>query len=606
MHRTHTCNDLTAKNIWDEVTLSGWVSNRRDHGGIIFIDLRDRYGLTQVVFDPADDAAAHKTADGFRSEYVIKAKWKVRSRPEGQANPNMQTWEIEVIIGSVELLSKSKTPPFELDEHADEANEDVRLKYRYLDIRRKKILDYIKFRSTMTTYTREWFTTRDFLDVQTPILANSSPEGARDFLVPSRLHPGEFYALPQAPQQFKQLLMVWWVDKYFQIAPCFRDEDPRADRHAWDFYQVDCEMSFVEQSDVFDVVESYICDITSELSDKKILTETQGRDVMREWGKFFTLTYEQAIEKYGSDKPDLRYGLELIDVADIFEKSTNEIFSGIASDPKTNRIKALRVPNGDNVFSKTQMKGFEDYVRKFGAQGLGYFQMQEEGLKGPLGKFFSEDDLGDIVERTGLEVGDVVFFGAGEKWLVCNYMGRFRNYLAELMKLADSSEIAFCWITDFPIFEQDEVTGKIDFEHNPFSMPQGGVTDFEKEWEDLLSVKWWQYDLACNGYEILSGAIRNHDVEALVKAFEKVGRSADEVKEKFGAVYEAFQYGVPPHGWFAIGMDRLMMIYLDEENIRDIYAFPKSGKARDEMMNSPIRVEDEQLDELHLEIKEGE
>ncbi len=606
MHRTHTCSELTAKNIDEEVTLTGWVSNRRDHGGIIFIDLRDRYGLTQVVFDPEDDANAHKTADSFRSEYVIKAIGKVRSRPEGQANPNMETGEIEIITSSVELLSKSKTPPFELDEHAEQANEDVRLKYRYLDIRRKKILDYIKFRSTMTTYTRNWFTGKDFLDVQTPILANSSPEGARDFLVPSRLHPGEFYALPQAPQQFKQLLMVGGIDKYFQIAPCFRDEDPRADRHAGDFYQVDCEMSFVEQSDVFDVVEAYLLDITSELSDKKILTESPGSDTMREGGRFFTLTHKQAIEKYGSDKPDLRYGLDLIDVADIFAKSTNEIFSWIASDLETNRIKALRVPNGDNVFSKTQMKGFEDYVRKFGAKGLGYFQMQEEGLKGPLGKFFSEDDLKDIVERTGLEVGDVVFFGAGERDLVCSYMGRFRNHLAGLMKLADSSEISFCWITDFPIFERDEVTGKIDFEHNPFSMPQGWPSDFNKSGDELLDVVWYQYDLSCNGYEILSGAIRNHDIESLVKAFEKVGRSADEVKEKFGAVYEAFQYGVPPHGGFAIGIDRLMMIYLDEENIRDIYAFPKSGKARDEMMNSPIRVEDEQLEELQLEVKETE
>lgn len=606
MHRTNTCNELTAQHIGQEVTLCGWVSNRRDHGGIIFIDLRDRYGLTQVVFDPEDDKASWELADSFRSEYVIKVTGKVRNRPEGQANPNMHTGEIEVIISSVELLSKSKTPPFELDEHGEEANEEIRLKYRYLDIRRKKILDYIKFRSEMTTYTRNWFTQKDFVDVQTPILANSSPEGARDFLVPSRLHPGTFYALPQAPQQFKQLLMVWGVDKYFQIAPCFRDEDPRADRHAGDFYQVDCEMSFVEQSDVFDVVESYLLDITSELTDKKILSETLGKDVIREWGKFFTLTHEEAIEKYGTDKPDLRYGLEMVDVLDIFAKSTNEIFSGIAAGSKSNRIKAMKVPNGDNVFSKTQMKGFEDYVRKFGAKGLGYFQMKEDGLKGPLNKFFSQEDLEEIVERTQLEVGDVVFFGAGEKKLVCNYMGRFRNYIAELMNLADDNEISFCWITDFPIFERDEETGKIDFEHNPFSMPQWWVADFEKEGDDLLAVKGWQYDLACNGYEILSGAIRNHDIDSLVKAFEKVGRSAQEVKEKFGAMYEAFQYGVPPHGWFAIGIDRLMMIYLNEENIRDIYAFPKSWKGRDELMNSPIAVEGEQLHELKLELNEEE
>ena len=505
MLRTHRCSDLTDKNIKEEVTLCWWVSNRRDHGGIIFIDLRDRYGLTQIVFDPADDEASWKLADSFRSEYVIRATWKVRSRPEWQANPNMVTGKIEVITSRVELISKSKTPPFELDEHSEEANEEIRLKYRYLDIRRKKILDYIKFRSHMTTYTRQWFTQRDFVDVQTPILANSSPEGARDFLVPSRLHPGEFYALPQAPQQFKQLLMVGGVDKYFQIAPCFRDEDPRADRHAGDFYQVDCEMSFVEQSDVFDIVENYILDLTKEISNKKVLTQTQGKDTIRESGKFFTLTHEEAMEKYGSDKPDLRYGMEMVDVLDIFARSTNEIFSGIAADTAINRIKAMKVPNGDNVFSKTQMKGFENYVRTFGAKGLGYFQMKEEGLKGPLNKFFSEEDLQEIVRRTDLKIGDVIFFGAGEKKLVCNYMGRFRTYIADLMKLADNTEISFCWITDFPIFEKDEATGKIDFEHNPFSMPQWGVKDFEKQWDELLDVKGWQYDLSCNGYEILSG-----------------------------------------------------------------------------------------------------
>lgn len=603
MHRTHTCSELTAKNIGEEVTLSAWVSNRRDHGGIIFIDMRDRYGLTQVVFDPEDDKQAWETADKFRSEYVIKATGKVRARPDGQANPKMHTGEIEVIISKVELISKAKTPPFELDAHAEEANEEIRLKYRYLDIRRQKIQDFIKFRSNMTTYTRNWFTQRDFLDVQTPILANSSPEGARDFLVPSRLNPGEFYALPQAPQQFKQLLMVGGIDKYFQIAPCFRDEDPRADRHAGDFYQVDCEMSFVEQDDVFTVVEDYLLDITKDLSSQEVVLETVGKDTMRENGKFFTLTHHEAIEKYGSDKPDLRYGLELVDVADIFAKSSNEIFSSIASDITNNRIKALKVPGGDKVFSKTQMKGFEKYVRQFGAGGLGYFQMKEDGLKGPLNKFFEESDLQEIVDRTELVEWDVIFFGAGERDLVCNYMGRFRVYLAELLELQDPTKISFCWITDFPIFEKDETTGKIDFEHNPFSMPQGGPSDFDKTGDDLLDVIGYQYDLSCNGYEILSGAIRNHDIESLVKAFETVGRSADEVKEKFGAVYEAFQYGVPPHGWFAIGFDRLMMIYLNENNIRDVYAFPKSGKAQDMMMNSPIAVENDMLEELSLKVE---
>lgn len=601
MHRTHTCSELTSENIGQEVTLSGWVSNRRDHGGIIFIDLRDRYGLTQIVFDPEDDRNSWETADGFRSEYVIKATWNVRLRPEGQANSNIKTWEIEVIITKVELISKSKTPPFELDGHGETANEEIRLKYRYLDIRTQRIQDFIKFRSHMTTYTRNWFTARDFLDVQTPILANSSPEGARDFLVPSRLNPGTFYALPQAPQQFKQLLMVGGIDKYFQIAPCFRDEDPRADRHAGDFYQIDCEMSFVEQEDVFKVVEDFLVDISTELSDKKIITKSPGNDNIRENGKFFTLTYDEALEKYGTDKPDLRFGLNMIDVADIFKKSSNEIFTSIAADSENNRIKALKVPNGDNVFSKTQMKGFEDYVRKFGAKGLGYFQMKEDGLKWPLCKFFQDADLAELVERTGLKAGDVIFFGAGERNLVCSYMGKFRNHLADMMNLRDNSQLSFTWITDFPMFEADEVTGKIDFSHNPFSMPQSSIENLSQE--ELLKVKAFQYDLACNGYEILSGSIRNHSTENLVNAFKIVGREEAEVKEKFGAMYEAFQYGVPPHGWFAIGMDRLMMIYKDEENIRDIYAFPKSGKAQDMMMQSPMRVEENLLDELSIKVE---
>ena len=609
MLRTHNNWELTAKNIGEKVTLTWWVSNRRDHWWIIFIDLRDRYWLTQIVFDPADNKEAWEIADKFRSEYVIKATWTVRARPEGQENPKMKTGEIEIIIDEkVELLSSSKTPPFELDEFAWDINEELRLKYRYLDLRRPKLLNYMSFRAKMTNYTRNWFSKRDFLDIQTPILANSSPEWARDFLVPSRLHPGTFYALPQAPQQFKQLLMVAWVDKYFQIAPCFRDEDPRADRHAWDFYQIDCEMSFVEQDDVFDVVENFLIDMTKDLTNKEIITKTPWNDKLRENGKFFKLTYEEAMEKYGSDKPDLRFWLEIVEVSDIFARSTNEIFSSIASDPKKNRIKALRVPKWDEYFSKTQMKNFEKFVREYGAGWLGYFQMKEDGLKGPLNKFFSEEYLQEIIDRTWLQAWDVVFFWAWEKDVVLNYMGKFRNHLAELIneklnwKFIDKNKLAFCWITDFPIFEKDSETGKIDFEHNPFSMPAWGIKDLEKEGDELLEVKGLQYDLACNWYEILSGAIRNHDIKSLVKAFEKVGRTEEEVKEKFGAMYEAFEYWVPPHWGFAIGFDRLQMIYLDEDNIRDIYAFPKSGKWADLMMNSPIKVEEEQLRELHIEL----
>jgi len=599
MLRTHNCNELTTENVWQEVILSGWVSNRRDHGWIIFIDLRDRYWVTQLVFDPEDDKHSWELADSFRAEYVIKVTWKVRSRPEWQANPKIKTWEIEIVVSNVELLSKSKTLPFEIDWHWELSNEEIRYKHRYIDLRRPKVLENIKFRSDLTTYTRNWFTKNDFLDVQTPIFTVSSPEWARDFLIPSRLHPGCFYALPQAPQQYKQLLMVGWIDKYFQIAPCFRDEDPRADRHSCEFYQIDCEMSFVEQDDIFWVVESFITDVVRDLSNKTIMDN-----------KFYQMSYKESMEKYGTDKPDLRYWMEMIDVDDIFINSTNEIFSSIASDNKNNRVKALVVKNWDNYFSKTQMKNFEKYVREHWAQWLGYFQMTDEWLKWPLNKFFSKSDLDKIISRTGLEVWDVVFFGAWDRDLVLSYMWKFRIHLAEVIneitwwKFINKDLLAFAWIKDFPFFQVNKETWKLDFSHNPFSMPKWWISAFDRE--NLLEVESFQYDLSCNWYEILSGSIRNHDVECLVKAFELIGRTKEEVIDKFGAIYEAFQYWVPPHGWFAIGMDRFMMILKDESNIREVYAFPKSWKAQDLMMNSPSVIDKEQLDELHIQIKKEE
>lgn len=599
MLRTHKCNEANKSLVWEKVTLAGWVSNRRDHGWIIFIDLRDRYGVTQVVFDPEHNSEAHGEADKLRSEFVINVEGTVRLRPEGQENPNLPTGEIEVIVDSLKVLSKSKTPPFELDSHGNEANEELRLKYRYLDLRRKKILDYMKFRSRMTTFTRNWFTENDFLDVQTPILANSSPEGARDFLVPSRLHPGKFYALPQAPQQFKQLLMVGGIDKYFQIAPCFRDEDPRADRHAGDFYQIDCEMSFVEQSDVFDVVEAFLNDATASLSDKKVLTETVNGDKVREGGSFFHLTHKEAMEMYGSDKPDLRFGLKFVDLTDVYVNSEFSVFNTVANSGGV--VKAIKLEG--QKMSRKDIDELTKVAQKAGAKGLAYIiydDAEEGGKKSPILKFMGETEISEMEARLKPQNGDIVFFSADEFERAVKILNVVRLALRDKFNLASENEIAFAWITDFPIFEKDEDTGKIDFEHNPFSMPQGGIADFDRE--DILEVKGLQYDLACNGYEILSGAIRNHDVDALVKAFEMVGRSEEEVKNKFGAMYEAFQYGVPPHGGFAIWMDRLMMIYVDEENIRDIYAFPKSGKAQDLMMNSPTEVDAEQLNELSLEV----
>ena len=609
MLRTQNCAQLTKKNIWEKVTLTGWARHRRDHGWIIFIDLSDRYWLTQIVFDPEHNKDVWEIADKVRNEYVLQVVWTVRSRPEGQANPKLVTWEIEVIIDEIKILAESKVLPFEVDEFHINAGEEIRYKHRYLDLRRKPVLDKMLFRNKMLHFTRNWFYERDFTEVQTPILANSSPEGARDFLVPSRLNPGCFYALPQAPQQYKQLLMVGGMDKYFQIAPCFRDEDPRADRHAGDFYQIDCEMSFVEQKDIFDVAEDFMVYLSEKMSDKKILDKVHSNIPLRENGKFFNLTFDESMEKFGSDKPDLRYGMEMVDVADIFERSSNEIFSSIASDKEKNRIKALKVINWDNVFSKSQMKNFEKWVKQYWAQGLWYFQMKEDGLKWPLNKFFTEEDLQEIVDRTELKTWDVIFFGAGKKDVVLSYMWKFRNHLAELLNLANKDELAYVWITDFPMFEKDENTQKVDFSHNPFSAPQGGFEAIKtKEWEELLKVKAYQYDLVLNGYEISSGSIRNTDIKALVKAFEKVWRTEQEVKEKFGAMYEAFQYWVPPHGGFALGMDRIMMVFTDEDNVREVYAFPKTWKWQDLMMNSPSKVDEEQLGDLHIELdlEEGE
>jgi len=604
MFRTHTCWEITTKNIGEKIILAWWARHRRDHGWIIFIDLTDRYGTTQVVFDPEHNKETHQIADKVRSEYVLQVSWTVRKRPEGQTNEKLITWQIEVIIDEIKILSQSKVLPFEIDEFHIDVSEEIRYKYRYLDIRRKQVSEKLIFRNKLLNFTRNWFFQRDFIEVQTPILSNSSPEWARDYLVPSRLNPWKFYALPQAPQQYKQILMVAGIDKYFQIAPCFRDEDPRADRHAWDFYQIDCEMSFVEQKDVFNVVEDYVMEAVKTFVQKTIIKESGWKDKIRENWNFFILSYDEAMEKYGSDKPDLRYGLYMVDVLDIFAKSTNEIFLNITKDPTKNRIKALKVPDGDNIFSKTQMKNFEDYVKKYGAWGLWYFQMKEDWLKWPLNKFFKQEDLDELVKRIDIKVWDVVFFWAGKKELVLNYMWKFIEHIAKLLNLKDNTKLAFTWIVNFPIFEKNEITWKIDFEHNPFSMPSGWIKDFEKTNEDLLDVKWFQYDLVCNGYEILSWAIRNHDIKSLIKAFEKVWRKKQEVVEKFGAMYEAFQYGVPPHGGFAIWFDRFMMILIDEDNVREVYAFPKTGKWIDIMMNSPSKVDDEQIKELHIEIKD--
>lgn len=590
MYRTHNCDGLTLKNIDEEVMLSGWVSNRRDHGGIIFIDLRDRYGLTQVVFDPEHDKNSWELRDNFRSEYVIKISGKVRTRPDGQSNPNLKTWEIEVIVHDVELLSKSKTPPFELDEHWNLANEELRYKYRFVDLRRRKALENVKFRSKFLTFTRNWFTERDFLDVQTPLFTSSSPEWARDFLIPSRLHPGKFYALPQAPQQYKQLLMVGWIDKYFQIAPCFRDEDPRADRHACEFYQIDSEMSFVEREDVFRVVESYIKDVVGALTSKRIMDD-----------HFYIMSYDEALDIYGTDKPDMRFDLKFKDLTSIFKNSDFSVFRSVVDGGWV--IKALKL-EGQNMTRK-DIDELTKVAIDAWAKGLAYiiYDMEVERWKrSPILKFFSEVEIESLEDIMQPKDGDIIFFSAADYDLAISVLDKVRLSLRDKFNLADNNLLSLCWIVDFPMYEKDEATGKLDFAHNPFSMPRGWIDAFNSG--DILSMKANQYDLACNGYEILSGSIRNHLVDVMIKAFEIVGRWEQEVKDKFGAMYEAFQYGVPPHGWFAIGMDRFMMILTDEKNIREVYAFPKAWRAQDLMMSSPATVDKEQLEELHIRVVE--
>jgi aspartyl-tRNA synthetase len=585
--RTHYCEEITEDLIGQEVTVAGWVVSRRDHGGVIFIDLRDKEEIVQLVCDPADSEAAHKVADQVRDQYVVIATGKVRPRGEGLENPNLKTGKVEIVVKELKIENTSKPMPFDLGD--EKVNEEIRLKYRYLDLRTPKMHKIFRLRSRAAIAARNSLSEMGFMEVETPVLTKSTPEGARDYLVPSRVWPGEFYALPQSPQLFKQLLMISGFDRYFQIAKCFRDEDLRADRQP-EFTQIDVEMSFCDQEKVIEVAERLIRDIWAACDQWEKLP-----------AQFPRMSYDEAMEKYGSDKPDLRFGLEMVDVIDIFERCDNEIFSTIAKSPKKNRIKALKVPNGDNIFSKRQMKGFESYVRKFGAQGLGYFQMKEEGLKGPLTKFFTEEDLQAIIERCDLKVGDVVFFGAGEKKVVLDYMGRFRLYLAELMEIIPDDVFKFVWIVDFPMFEVEE--GKLKALHHPFTMPklnEKGGLDYE-EIEDLKSVA---YDLVLNGTELGGGSIRIHKPEIQKEIFKLLGISDEEAKEKFGFLLEALEFGAPPHGGFAMGFDRMIMLLAGTESIRDVIAFPKTQRAQCLLTQAPSPVDPEQLKELHIRLRQ--
>lgn len=577
--RTHYCTDVTEKLIGETVSVAGWVNSRRDHGGIIFIDLRDKSGLVQLVADPQDCKEALAIAENVRDEFVLIAKGKVRARGEGLENPNLITGKIEIILENLVIENRSKPMPFDIND--EKVNDEIKLRNRFLELRSKKSFDIFQLRSKATIQARNSLDELGFLDVETPILTKSTPEGARDYLVPSRVHAGEFYALPQSPQLFKQLLMIAGFDKYFQIAKCFRDEDLRADRQP-EFTQIDVEMSFCTQDDVMKVAEKVIYDIFTKCG-KKIPST------------FKRMKYSEAMETYGSDKPDLRFDMPLIDVIDIFANSTNEIFSEIAKDKKNNRIKALRCPNGDNIFSKRQMKSFEDYVRKFGAKGLGYFQLKEDGLKGPLTKFFTEADLEEIIKVTKLEVGDVVFFGAGAKKVVWDYMGRFRLFLANEMNIVPKDAYEFLWVVDFPMFEVED--GKTKALHHPFTMPK----DLNKD--DLEEIESIAYDVVLNGTELGGGSIRIHKEEIQSKVFDLMGIGEAEAKEKFGFLLDALAYGAPSHGGFALGLDRMIMLLAGTDSIRDVIAFPKTQKAQCLLTQAPSPVDEEQLKELHIRVR---
>ncbi|MHA6266067.1 aspartate--tRNA ligase [uncultured Aliiroseovarius sp.] len=608
--RSHTCAELNKSNVGDTVRLSGWVHRIRDHGGVLFVDLRDHYGITQVLCDP--DSPVFADLEKVRSEWCIRIDGNVKARDESLINDKIPTGEIEVFVRDLEVLGASEELPLMVFGD-QEYPEETRLKYRFLDLRREAMQKNMKLRSDVVTSMRKRMWELDFREYQTPIITASSPEGARDFLVPSRLHPGKFYALPQAPQQFKQLMMVAGFDKYFQIAPCFRDEDPRADRSPTDFYQLDMEMSFVTQQDVFDTIQPVLKGVFEEFGG--------GRKVDQDWPQ---ISYKDAALWYGTDKPDLRNPIKMQVVSDHFRGSGFAIFAKLLEQEGT-EIRAIPAPTGGS-------RKFCDRMNKFAQQeglpGMGYIFWREKtadavaqelgipvkdaqaklksgevegGMEaaGPLAKNIGPERTEAIRQQLGLGIGDAAFFLGGKPKAFEPVAGRARNVIGDELNLLDRDRFAFAWIVDFPIFQMDDETGKLDFDHNPFSMPQGGMEALEG---DPLAVRGYQYDLACNGYELVSGAIRNHKPEIMFKAFDLAGYGEDEVRKRFGGMVNAFQYGAPPHGGCAAGVDRIVMLLADQENIREVVMFPMNQRAEDLMMNAPSEPQNEQLRELHLRV----
>ena len=578
VYRTHNCGALSHADIGQTVKLSGWVHRKRDHGGVVFIDLRDHYGLTQCVVDSTDSAFG--AAEQLRNESVITITGEVRARSEDTVNKALSTGEIEVQIAALELQSAADTLPLQVNSEED-SGEEVRLRYRYLDLRRQRPHANIMLRAKIIQSIRQRMVALGFTEFQTPILTASSPEGARDFLVPARLHPGKFYALPQAPQQFKQLIMVSGFDKYFQIAPCFRDEDSRADRSPGEFYQLDLEMSFVEQADVFAAVEPVVKGVFEEFSDKKIDPD------------FVHIPFDEAMLKYGSDKPDLRIALEICDVTDIFRGSDFAIFA-----KNIEKGAVVRAIPGPKCGSRAIADRMNSWAQGEGAPGMGYIIYGDGEARGPVAKALGAEKAEQIKQQLGVTDGDAVFFACAPASEAASLAGKARVRIAQEQNLIDENLFKFCWIVDFPMYELHEKTGKIEFSHNPFSMPQGGMGALNNQ--DPLTIKAWQYDLVCNGVELSSGAIRNHLPEVMYRAFEIAGYGAEVVDKQFSGMISAFKFGAPPHGGIAPGIDRIVMLIADEPNIREVILFPMNGKAEDLMMNAPSEVEETALRELHI------